>query len=399
MKYAIILPDGAADEPLDELDGQTVLEAAHKPHMDWIAAHGRQGTVTTVPEGFLPGSDVAILSLLGCDPKRYYSGRAPLEAVARDIPVGPRDIVFRCNLVTIADGKMLDFTAGHIPQAEAQRLVEDLREHFETDPIDFYVGVQYRHLMVFRDVGDLDCTCTPPHDFPDEPVAPHLPHGKDAAHVRALMEKAERFLANHEVNAVRRDLNENPATNIWLWGQGRVTPFEPLTERFGLRAASISAVDLIHGITKLNGFERVDVAGATGFLDTNYAGKGAAAVKALDHYDLVLVHIEAPDEAGHMGNASEKQLAIERVDEHVVGPLLEKLRTCDEWRILVAPDHPTPVSTRKHTATPPPFCLAGTSIQPVQGAGAGAPFGETHANASDLHINPGYELMEFLLKR
>jgi 2,3-bisphosphoglycerate-independent phosphoglycerate mutase len=393
-KYAIILPDGAADEPLAELSGRTVLAAADTPHIDEIATSGRQGTVLTVPEGYLPGSDVATLSVLGCDVDKYYAGRAPLEAAARDIPVGPRDIVFRCNLVTVADGCMHDFTAGHIAQKEAARIIGDLNALFDNEPIDFFVGVQYRHLMVLRDVGDLDCTCTPPHDVPDQPVANHLPRGADAPRVQAIMDKAAAMLAEHEVNGVRADLGENPATNIWLWGQGRVKPLPTLESRFGLRGASIAAVDLIRGITRLIGCDQIEVPGATGFLDTNYGGKGEAAVAALEQYDLVITHIEAPDEAGHLGDTGEKIRAIERVDQHIVGPVLRKLRSFDNWRILVVPDHPTPVSTRTHTATPPPFCMAGTGISTV----LGKPFSESAAVESGTHIAPGHELLEYFIQ-
>jgi 2,3-bisphosphoglycerate-independent phosphoglycerate mutase len=394
MKYAIVLPDGAADEPLAELDGRTILEVAKTPNMDWIASTGRQGVVVTVPEGFVPGSDVATLSVLGCDPRTCYSGRAPLEAAARDIPMGPRDIVFRCNLVTIADGTMRDFTAGHIAQTEAATLIRDLNRHFSGEPLEFFEGVQYRHLLVLRDVGEIPCVCTPPHDIPDQEITRHMPRGGGAGLVQEIMNRAAAFLENHEINVVRRDLGENPATHIWLWGQGRLQPLAPLTERFNLRGACIAAVDLIRGIARLNGLTLLEVDGATGFLDTNYAGKGASAAAALDEYDLVVVHVEAPDEAGHLGNVQEKRLAIERVDKHVVGPLLEKLKSFPAWRILVAPDHPTPVGKRVHTATPPPFCLAGSDLA----GGKGLPFSESNAVQSGLRIDRGHELLEYFLR-
>lgn len=394
MKYAIVLPDGAADEPLSELDGRTVLDVAKTPHMDWIASSGRQGAVVTVPEGFLPGSDVATLSVLGCDPRTCYSGRAPLEAAARDIPMGPRDVVFRCNLVTIADGTMRDFTAGHIAQAEASTLIRDLNRHFAGEPVEFFEGVQYRHLLVMRNIGEMPCVCTPPHDIPDEDISKHMPRGTGSGMVQEIMARAAHLLETHEVNAVRRDLGENPATNIWLWGQGRLKPFEPLSEKFKLTGACIAAVDLIRGIARLNGLALLEVPGATGFLDTNYAGKGAAAVAALDTYDLVVVHIEAPDEAGHLGNVQEKRLAIERVDKHVVGPILEKLKTFPAWRILVAPDHPTPVGKRTHTSTPPPFCLAGSDLS----GGKGLPYSEANAEAGGLRIDRGHEMLEYFLR-
>ncbi|NOX59488.1 MAG: cofactor-independent phosphoglycerate mutase [Planctomycetes bacterium] len=395
MKYAMILPDGAADEPLDELNGQTVLEAAKTPHMDWIAINGRQGRIVTVPKAFLPGSDVATLSVLGYDPATCYTGRAPLEAFAQRIALGPDDVVFRCNFVTIDEGIMRDFTAGHISQPEASRLINDLNDHFSQEPVEFFEGVQYRHLMVLRDAGELACKCTPPHDIPDQPIAGCLPHGDQEERVLHIMTRAEEVLNGHEVNAVRCELGDNPATHIWLWGQGRTKTLPLFADRFGVQGAAIAAVDLIRGITALLGFERIDVPTATGYLDTDYVAKGKAAVKALDLFELVLVHIEAPDEAGHLGDYVEKMKAIEQIDLHIVGPLLDKMRTMEEWKIIVVPDHPTPVSTRMHTRTPPPFCLAGTGVETVMRK----PYGERNAAQSGLLIDPGYEMMEFFLRR
>jgi 2,3-bisphosphoglycerate-independent phosphoglycerate mutase len=394
MKYAMILPDGAADEPLDQLGGQTVLEAAKTPNMDWISTNGRQGRIVTVPKEFLPGSDVATLSVVGYDPRTCYTGRAPLEAYAQGIKVGPDDLVFRCNFVTVDAEVMRDFTAGHISQPEASRLIVDLNREFENDPIDFFEGVQYRHLMVVRDAGDLRCNCTPPHDIPDQPVAGYLPHGEHGERVQEIMKRAATLLSGHEVNTVRCELGDNPATNIWLWGQGRVKKLPLFADRFGVQGASIAAVDLIRGITSLIGFDQINVPTATGYLDTDYVAKGQAVVSALDRYDLVLVHIEAPDEAGHLGDYEAKIKAIEQIDLHIVGPVLEKLKTTNAWKIVVAPDHPTPVSTRMHTRTPPPLCMAGTGIESVMQK----PFGETNAQRSKLLIDPGCEMMEYFLK-
>ncbi len=394
MKYAIILPDGAADEPLAEFGGRTILEAANTPCMDEVARSGSVGTLVTVPAGYLPGSDVATLSVLGCDPAVHYSGRAPLEAVAREVPLGPQDIVFRCNFVTIADGTMRDFTAGHIAQPHAHRLIAELNATFVDEPVEFFEGVQYRHLMVLRGGADLACTCTPPHDIPDQPVQNHLPTGAAAQRVVDLMDRARGVLANHTVNRERTTARENPATDIWLWGQGRVQPLASVEQRYGVRGASIAAVDLIRGITRLMGFAQIDVSGATGYLDTDYAAKGKAAVDALDEYDLVCVHIEAPDEAGHLGDSAAKIQAVEQIDKHVVAPLLQKLRTYEAWRVLIAPDHPTPVSTRTHTATPPPFCVAGAGIQ-ASGADA---FGESTATQGGWRVDPGHTLLAEFLK-
>jgi len=395
MNYAIILPDGAADEPVERLGGRTPLEAAKKPNIDWIAANGRQGTVRTVPDGFAPGSDVATMSLLGYDPRVNHSGRAPLEAAARRIPVRADQLVFRANLVTLHDGLMQDFTAGHISQKEADRLIADLNERLGAEGCEFHAGVSYRNLMVASTAADVNPKCTPPHDIPDQPVAQHLPRGPGKDWVLRVMDLAREVLREHDVNMVRRDLGENPATDIWLWGQGRPKPLERFTARFGVKGAVIAAVDLIRGLARSVGMDAIDVPGATGYLDTDYAAKGAAAVAALRTHDLVIVHIEAPDEAGHLGDADAKTTAIERIDEHIVGPVLEALRSLDRWRIMVVPDHPTPVGRRVHTGTPPPFCLAGHTIHPVMRQ----PFSEAAAAASDLQVDPGHELMEYFLRR
>jgi 2,3-bisphosphoglycerate-independent phosphoglycerate mutase len=394
MKYAIVLPDGAADEPVDSLGGRTPLEAARKPNIDWISTNGRQGLVYTVPPGFSPASDVATLSLFGYDPQVHYSGRAPLEAAARGIEVAPDQLVFRCNFVTIVDDVLEDFTAGHISQREADLLIADLNAKLGGRSLRFHSGMSYRNLLVAHDATEGKLQCTPPHDIPNRKVAEYLPRGTGAEWVISVMDKARAILAGHDVNLVRRDLGENPATDIWLWGQGRARPIEPFEKRYRVRGAVVAAVDLIRGIAKTVGMDVLDVEGATGFLDTNYAGKGAAAVAALDTYDLVIVHIEAPDEAGHLGDADAKVQAIERIDEFVVGPLLEKLRTFDEWRILVAPDHPTPVGKRVHTDAPPPFCMAGHRVHAV----LKRPFCESAAASSDLTIDLGHELMEYFLR-
>jgi 2,3-bisphosphoglycerate-independent phosphoglycerate mutase len=393
-KYAIILPDGAADEPVVDLDGRTPLEAARTPNIDWVSSNGRQGRVQTVPKGFSPGSDVATLSLFGYDPNTEYSGRAPLEAAARGIAAGPDQMIFRCNFVTVVDGLMADFTAGHIGQTEADRLIADLNAALSESGCRFHAGVSYRNLMVATVPGDFHVRCTPPHDIPDQPVKDHAPRGRGADWVKQVADRARDVLRDHDVNHVRSDLGDNPATDIWLWGQGRPRPLEPFAERFGLSGAVIAAVDLIRGIARSVGMKLIDVPGATGYLDTNYQGKGAAAVAALDEYDLVIVHIEAPDEAGHLGDTNEKIKAIEQVDEHIVGPMLDNLRRFDAWRMLIAPDHPTPVGRRIHTSTPPPFCFAGSGVQTVMNR----PFSESAAVQSDLFINPGHELMEFFLR-
>ena len=389
MKYVIILPDGAADEPVAALEGRTPLEAAHIPHIDWVAQHGRQGIAVTVPEGFTAGTDVGTMSLMGYDPHRYYTGRAPIEAAARGLEVGPDEIVYRCNFVTILDGLMKDFTADHIDQAEAEQLVAALNEHFAAEALAFHSGVSYRNLLIAAGLGAPDLRCAPPHDIPDQPVSAHRPVGTGAAGVEDVMKRAAEVLRGHEVNRMRARKGRAPVTDIWLWGQGRTTVLEPFADRFGCRGAVITGVDIIRGLAVCMGMALIEVEGATGYLDTNYKGKGEAAVAALADYDMVIAHVEAPDEAGHLGSAKEKVLALERVDEYVVGPLLEAVQRYDEWRILIAPDHPTPVGTKAHSAVPPPFCYAGTGVE----ARERQPFSEATARAGGYRFERGHELM------
>ncbi len=392
MKYAIIIPDGAADVPLEELDGRTPLEAANKPNIDWAARNGKCGTVRTIPSGLLPGSDVAILSVFGYDPRKYYTGRAPLEAVAQGLEIGDDETVFRCNLVTIVEARMEDYSAGHISSEEAHALIAELNRMLGGPHVRFHPGVSYRHLMTYK--GKVNVRTTPPHDVLAKPIADYLPKGKGADALRTLIDRSRDVLAGHEVNNVRRDLGENPATNIWLWGQGTMPTLESFADRFGISAAAITAVDLVRGIAKLIGWELIEVEGATGYLDTNYAGKGAAAVAALDRHDLVCVHVEATDEAGHSADAAGKVQALEQIDRHIVGPVLERLKgEGDEWRILILPDHPTPCTVRTHTADPVPFAIAGKGVESV----ISQKLTEATAAASDLHIARGCDLMEYLL--
>jgi 2,3-bisphosphoglycerate-independent phosphoglycerate mutase len=401
MKYAIIIADGAADFPLDSLDGKTPFEAAHKPHTDAIASEGRQGTVQTTPDGYSAGSDLCCMSLLGYDPQRYHPGRAPLEAAAMGLDAKPGEWVFRCNLVTVVDGLMQDHSAGHISSAEGHKLLEDFAAHVTAlglaDGLSFHPGVSYRNLIVDksgREYGEL--TSTPPHDIPGEPMKKYLPRGgKNAALVQQLIAESEKLFATHEVNITRKEMGESPATNVWLWGQGSPRPIESFQKRFGLRGAMITAVDLLAGIAKLIGWDRLDVPNITGYHDTDYAAKGQHAIAALDKYDVVCVHVEAPDEASHQADAPTKLASIEAIDKHVVGPVVEKLKSYPEgWRVLYLPDHYTCVDTRKHDSTPPPFCVAGTHIRGIKQK----PFTEQNANEADLHIAYGHELMEFFLR-
>jgi 2,3-bisphosphoglycerate-independent phosphoglycerate mutase len=392
-KFAIIIPDGAADYPIEQLGNKTALETADKPNMDAISRQGRLGTVRTIPEGMEPGSDVAQMSLLGYDPRMYYTGRAPIEAVARNVQLAPTDWVFRCNLVTFADGIMADHSAGHISTEEGAKLIEELNAQVANDKIRFYTGVSYRHLLVLKDF-DIDVKTCPPHDYIGKPVEKILPRGKGADFLIDLMARSQQFFQNHEINKVRADLHENPVSSIWLWGQGKKARLDSFQKRFGLKGAIITAVDLVRGLAKLIGFDLIEVPGATGFIDTNFQGKGQAAVKALDEYDIVVVHIEAPDEASHNGNAEQKKKAIEQIDKHIVGPVYEAIQNFPAWRIMVLPDHPTPVKTGAHCGDPVPFAMAGTNV----GSVLQAAFTETNAAASGLHIDNGFELMEYFLK-
>jgi 2,3-bisphosphoglycerate-independent phosphoglycerate mutase len=398
MKYVIILPDGAADKPLPQLNGRTPLEAARIPQMNWVAQHGRLGRVVTIPAGFTPGTDVGTLTLFGYDPHRYYAGRAPIEAAARGLTVRPDELIFRCNFVTILDGHMRDFTAGHIAQAEANRLIDDLNALAQArEPAlqgcTFHSGVSYRNLLTVSGAADMQLTCAPPHDIPNQPVAAHLPRGNGTERVQEIMGRARELLREHDINRARRAQGREPVTDIWLWGQGRPKSLTPFAERFGVRGVVITGVDILRGLAVMMGMKLIEVPGATGYIDTDYVGKGAAAVAALDEYDLVAVHIEAPDEAGHLGDAAEKVKALERVDELIVGPLLAAVRRHDRWRILVAPDHPTPVTTTAHDAAPPPFCFAGTGVP----EGGHAAFYERAAAETGVMIDPGQGLMELFM--
>ena len=394
MKYAIIVMDGAADEPLEELDQQTVLEKADIPTIDWISRQGQLGMVRTIPQGYSPGSDVAILSVMGYAPERYYSGRAPLEAAARNIQTDPSDWIFRCNMVTICDGLMVDYSAGHIDTVQGTELIEDLQEKIGNDQVRFHPGVSYRHLMVHRG-GSFSVKTTAPHDIIDEPVERHLPRGRGAKGLNKLMDQAHAILADHEINTVRRDLQENPVTDIWLWGQGQKPQMDDFCRKFGPNAAVITAVDLVRGLGRLMGMKIVEVEGATGYLDTNYRGKGEAAIEVLKDKDLVIVHVESPDEAAHGGLVEEKIEAIERIDHDIVEPVLKYLQgQSKSWRIMVLPDHPTPIRLRTHSDDPVPFAMAGSDV----GAVRKLTFSEANAKQSGLTIEKGDTLMEYFLK-
>src|SRR5437870_1325588 len=371
MKYAIVIPDGCADDPQQLLGGKTPLQAARKPNMDRIAQMGFVGLSNNVPASLTPASDVATLSLFGYDPLVVYTGRAPLEAAAMGIKLGPNDWAIRCNLVTVENEEMRDFTAGHISNEDGKQLIAAVQATLggpiEGGSLEFHAGVSYRNILVYWPSGkpapfSAQTKTQPPHDIPDRPIAGYLPKGPGGEILQSLMEKSRGLLRDHPVNQARRAAGKRPATQIWLWGQGRAPQLQPFAEVYGKRGAIISAVDLVRGVGVLLGWTRIDVPGATGYLDTDYAAKGRAGVEALRAHDLVCVHIDASDDASHEGRADAKVKALEEIDRHVVGPLLEALPKHGEWRILVSPDHRTPLRTRAHAYGEVPFAVAGTGI-------------------------------------
>ncbi|MCG8510358.1 MAG: cofactor-independent phosphoglycerate mutase [Rhodospirillales bacterium] len=403
MKYVIVIPDGAADLPVDDLDGRTPFEAARTPYLDALSAVGRLGTVATTPGGLPCGSDICCMSLLGYDPRRFHTGRAPLEAAALGIALTPRDWIFRLNLVTVLDGAMQDHSAGHISTAEGEQLLAALVANMPLDDVELHPGVSYRNIMVDvsgrdesqqgRDWSEL--ATKPPHDIPGEAISRYLPHGgKNAKALVELIEQSGSVFAEHEVNLTRREMDELPATHVWPWGQGRMPKMPSFERRFGLRGAMITAVDLLAGISHFIGWDRLDVPGQTSYHDNDYEATGKHAVAALDDYDIICAHVEAPDEASHAADVATKVAAIEAIDQHVIGPVHAALQQGGEdWRMLVLPDHYTRVDNRKHDPTPVPFVMAGHLVHNV----VERLFSEASANEADLHIEHGHELMEYFL--
>jgi 2,3-bisphosphoglycerate-independent phosphoglycerate mutase len=390
MKYVVLVGDGMADRPIDALGGRTPLQVAHIPHMDQLAEAGRCGLAKTVPEGMPPGSDVANLSIFGYQPQRYYSGRAPLEAAAMGIRLKEREIAFRCNLVTVRDGIMEDYSAGHISSEEGKELIGALRPLMPGGRI--YAGVSYRNLLVLESGGS--AVCTPPHDISGRPIRDYLPRGESSQLLNELMEAALPVLAVHPVNKRRIDEGKRPANMIWLWGQGAAPAMPSIWEMYGLAGAVISAVDLLKGIGIYAGLEVINVPGATGTIDTDYQGKVEAGLRALQRLDLIYLHVEAPDEAAHEGNLEEKVRAIELFDRMVVGPVLQGLgRRGEEWRVLMLPDHATPISLRTHARDPVPFVLAGNGIEP----NGVRRFNEEEAKSGGFGMMEAAELLKMMI--
>lgn len=400
MKYALIIPDGVADEPQPSLGGRTPLQAADVPHMDAIARTGVVGRADHVPASMPSGSDVGTMSLFGYDPQRYHTGRAPLEAAAQGIALGPDDWAIRCNLVTIEDGTMRSFTAGQIPNELARQLIGLLQKECCGDTRwKFHAGVSYRNLLIYRGRGEaapfgLETRTTPPHDLTDQPVAEFLPHGPGADRLRDLMDRSAALFAASEPNQARRTAGEPAATQIWLWGLGKTPALEPFAERFGKTAAVITAVDLLRGLGRLLGWRIVDVPGATGYLDTDYAAKGRYTIQTLKDVDFVVVHVEATDEASHEGDARAKVAALERIDRDIVGPVHEYLQSQGGYRILICPDHPTFLRTKTHSHGFVPFAMCGEDCA----ADDAESYDEAAASRSTLVFEHGHELMPWFLQ-
>jgi len=402
MKYVIIVGDGMADYPVQSLGGKTPLMVARTPHMDFMAGQGEIGLVRTIPEGFNPGSEIANLSIFGYDPFRYYTGRGPLEAASLGVKLSDHDLAFRCNLVTLKfQGNQIvmeDFSAGHIKDEEAREVILDLNKEMGTKEIQFFPGVSYRHLMVlkngaakFLNLEKLELT--PPHDIIGKEITVFLPQSNDP--ILALMTRSQQLLKHHPVNIVRKGKGLLPANSIWLWGQGRSPRMVTLKERFGMDGFVISAVHLIKGIGILAGLEVLEVPGITGYFDTNYDGKARYALEGLKEKDFVYVHVEAPDEAGHMGDLQLKIGAIEAFDQKIVGPILKGIKDFKRYKILILPDHPTPLSVRTHTADPVPYAIY--SNEEEDKTGQGKTFDEVSASLSGITIERGFELIERFL--
>jgi 2,3-bisphosphoglycerate-independent phosphoglycerate mutase len=394
MKYVVILPDGVSDVPISDLGGRTPLEAAKHPHIDWIAREGVNGLAATIPSGFKPGSDVGCMSVFGYDPRIYYTGRAPLEAAAQGIALREGDVAFRCNTVTIEGGAMADYSAGHIETEDSGALIASVNQRLGALGLRFHSGVSYRHLAVVHGAEYAKTVCTPAHDITGKPIAPHWPSGPGSELIRRVMEESVGLLREHPVNQRRVAQGKRPATMLWFWGQGTAAAFPPFATVYGKRAAAISAVDIVRGIARLASFDIIPVPGITGYFDTNYKGKGEYALKALEDHDLVLVHIEPTDEAGHMGDVQKKIGAIEDTDRHIVGPILEGLKRRGEpFAILVVPDHPTSTLLRTHIPDPVPFALYATGGP----KDAVTTYTERAAQAAPKRFDQGFELMRFFL--
>lgn len=396
MKYIILVPDGVSDHPCEELNGKTPLEAANIPNMNWFCKIGKAGAANTIPDGLSPGSDVGHLSILGYDPKSCYTGRAPIEAASMGIDLKNGEVAFRMNLITEADGKLVDYSAGHISTKEGHEIVNFLKTRLDSARVKLYPGIQYRHIAVISDPQGkegLSAKCTPSHDIQGKPIDDYWPKGNGADFLKKLMEEARILLRDHEVNRVRIDLKENPANMIWLWGQGVMPKIELFEKKYGKTGSLISAVDLVRGIGRLSGLEVLEVPEITGYVDTNYENKVEYGLNSLKNKDLTYIHVEATDEAGHEGNVKLKIMAIEDFDKRVVGPIREYVKSHPDTRVLIMPDHSTSCKIKTHVRGSVPFVMAG---QGIEKAGMDE-FTESAAAASPVQVAKAHTLMkEFL---
>ncbi len=394
MKYCVLIIDGASGWPLPHRGGQTCLELARTPNLDGVASTGIVGLVCNIPTGMEPSSACACMSVLGYDPKVYYKGRSAIEAHGMGIPIDEGEVVFRCNLVAVRDGKMWSYSSGHIKTAEAHALITSLNEKLGSPQVRFYPGVGYRHICKIRGRGDtLLATCTPPHDIPDQPIAEFLPRGPGSDLLRELMARSQDVLRDHPINVERRARGEIPATMVWLfWGSDRIPNMPSFKQLYGIDAAMISGVDIMRGLARMANIEVLDIPGVTGDMDNDYAAQGAGALEALQKYDLVVVHVEATDEAAHAGSVEEKIAAVEKVDKEIVG----RLRSWPEGalRLLVLPDHATPIEVRTHVPDPVPFVLWGPGFT-SNGANR---FTEAQAKRTGLFVQEGYNIMRKLIE-
>jgi 2,3-bisphosphoglycerate-independent phosphoglycerate mutase len=389
MKYVVLIMDGAAGEPLPDRDNKTCLELAVMPNLDALAREGRLGLARTVPSDMEPSSACACMSVLGYDPVVYYKGRAGIEARSMGIDIGEDEVVFRCNLVTVRDGRMWDYSAGHISTAEAREIIEFLNKELGSSRVKFYPGIGYRHILKLKGYRDtLGAACTPPHDIPGQPVADYLPQGPGSRLLKDLMARSEDLLRGHRISEARRSRGDVPVSMAWLfWGSGRAPEMPGFRETYGLKAAMTSGVDLLRGMAMMAGIEVLDIKEVTDGLDNDYAAQAAGAIGALREYDMVVVHIEAPDDAGHDGLVDEKVGAIENIDSEVVSRIRKSGE--GELRVLIMPDHPTPITLRTHSADPVPFLLWGNGI----GANGAGRFTEPEAVKTGLFIEQGYKIM------
>lgn len=403
MKYLVMLCDGMADEPNEALGNSTPMEKANKPCMNSLAAKAEVGIVKTVAEGLKPGSDVANLSVLGYEPAVYYSGRSPLEAASIGIDLKDTDVTLRCNLVTLSDDEdyenktILDYCADDISSEEAKILIEYIQEKLGNDVFRFYPGVSYRHCLVWSNGNPHPGVLTPPHDITGKVITDYIPKGEAVDELYDLMKKSYDLLKDHPVNKARIARGKRPANSIWLWGEGTKPLLDNFSEKFGIKGSMISAVDLLKGIAICAGMNSVDVEGATGYLDTNFDGKCKAAIEEFKNgADLVYIHVEAPDECGHRGEIENKVKAIEMIDEHILGPVVEFLKGYDDFAVLVCPDHPTPLSIRTHTSTPVPYLIYDSKNEINSGVKV---FCEKEARETGNYIEKGFTMMNYFLTK